>query len=306
MSDSRARLLTLAKALIAAAWADNNISEEEKHCLKDIIFHLSDSGLSAEEWLMLEMYMNAPIEPAERARLLADLQEAIRTPAEKRYVLQALQQMVQADGESTSAEQRVIQEMGQAVEEAGVGLLDGLNRLLGGALGRRSAAVANAPNRDVFFEDFLNNRVYFEVNQRLQREGLQLALSETELSRLGLAGGLMARVANVDRQITEAEFEAMASLIEQHWGVSREAAAFVADVAVSALDVNYDYYRMTREFGTSTTAEERRHFLVVLFHIAAADGDISFDETEEIRQIATGIHLSHQDFINAKLQVTKV
>ena len=305
MSDSRDRLLTLAKALIAAAWADNNISEEEKHCLKDIIFHLSDSGLSGEEWLMLEMYMNAPIETAERTRLLADLQEAIRTPAEKRYVLQALQQMVEADGESTDAEQRVIQEMGQAVEEADVGLLDGLNRLLGGTLRRRSAAVANAPNRETFFEDFLNNRVYFEVNQRLQREGRQLVLSETELSRLGLAGGLMARVANVDRQITEAELEAIASLIEQHWDVSREEATFVADVAVSALDVNYDYYRMTREFATSTTPEERRHFLVILFHIAAADGEVSFDETEEIRQIATGIHLSHPDFINAKLQVTK-
>jgi len=305
MSDSRARLLTLAKALIAVAWADHNISEEEKHCLKDIIFHLSDSGLSAEEWLMLEMYMNAPVEAAERARLVDELQEAIRTPAEKRYILQALEQMVTADGESTAAEQRVIQEIGQAVQEADVGLLDGLNRLLGGALRRRSAAVANAPNRDAFFEDFLNNRVYFEVNQRLQREGRQLALSETELSRLGLAGGLMARVANVDRQITEAELEAMASLIEQYWGMSHETAVFVADVAVSALDVNYDYYRMTREFSTSTTPEERRRFLVALFHIAAADGEISFDETEEIRQIATGINLSHPDFINAKLQVTK-
>lgn len=305
MSDNRTRMLTLAKALIAVAWADHHISEEEKHCLKDIIFHLSDSGLSAEEWMMLEMYMNAPIEAAERARLVTELQEAIRTPAEIRYVLQALEQMVAADGESTTAEQRVIQEMGQAVQEADVGLLDGLNRLLSGALGRRSAAVTNAPDREAFFEDYLNNRVYFEVNQRLQREGRQLALSETELSRLGLAGGLMARVANVDRQITEAEFEAMASLIEQHWDVSPEIAAFVADVAVSALDVNYDYYRMTREFGTSTTAEERRHFLVLLFHVAAADGEISFDETEEIRLIATGIHLSHQDFIQAKLQVTK-
>ena len=36
---------------------------------------------------------------------------------------------------------------------------------------------------------------------------------------------------------------------------------------------------------------------------AAADGDISFDETEEIRLIARGLELSHRDFIDAKLLI---
>ncbi|UCC51780.1 MAG: TerB family tellurite resistance protein, partial [Anaerolineaceae bacterium] len=90
--------------------------------------------------------------------------------------------------------------------------------------------------------------------------------------------------------------------IEEHWQLSQESAVFVANAAVSSLDVNYDYYRMTREFATETTLEERQAFLVALFRIAGADGGVSFEETEEIRLVSRGINVSHQDFINAKLK----
>ncbi len=119
---------------------------------------------------------------------------------------------------------------------------------------------------------------------------------------MGLAGGLMARIAKVDRTVTDDEEKAMVSVIETHWELSPEAATFVANVAVSSLDVNYDYYRMTREFATSTTLEERQRFLVALFVIAGADKDVSFEETEEIRLVSRGINVTHQDFINAKLE----
>lgn len=306
MANDRARMLALAKVLIAAAWADGEITPEERNSLKDLIFHLSDTGvrLSAREWELLEMYMDSPIEADERARLVADLQDAIRTPAEKQYVLDALRQMATADGELPPDENDVIQEMGRAIQQADVGLFDDLNRLLGGALRRRTEAVANAPNREAHFEDFLKNKVYFALRQDLEREGRTLDISDAELRRMGLVGGLMARVAHVDRTVTEAEREAMIDAIHRHWAASRETAAFVADVALASVNVNYDFYRMTRQFGTTTSLKERRKFIELLFHIAAADGDVSFDETEEIRLVARGINLSHQDFIEGKLAVT--
>ena len=76
MADNQKNLLTLAKVLIAAAWADGEITVEEQNCLKDIIFHLTDTGtpLSGQEWALLEMYMDSPIVANERARLVTDLQ----------------------------------------------------------------------------------------------------------------------------------------------------------------------------------------------------------------------------------------
>lgn len=304
MSDNRTNMLTLAKVLIAAAWADGEISVEEQNCLKDIIFHLTDTGtpLSGQEWTLLEMYMDSPIEAAERARLVVNLQDAIRTPEEKQFVIDALQQMALADGVSDEEEQQIIQEMEHAIDDSEVGFMDGLNRLLGGALQRRSAAVKSAPNRDAYYDDFIRNKVYYEVNRLLQEEGRSLDLPDEEVRKLGLAGGLMARIAKVDRTVTDDELNAMVSLIEEHWALGPEAAAFVANVAVSSLDVNYDYYRMTREFATSTTLEERQGFLVALFVIAGADKNVSFEETEEIRLVSRGINVTHQDFIDAKLK----
>lgn len=308
MSDDRTRMLSLAKVLIAAAWADGEISLEEQNCLKDVIFHLSDTGvqLSAQEWEMLEMYIESPVGERERARLVAELQDAIRTSAERQFVLDALRQMAFADGVSGEDEQQAIEEISVAVQEAGVGLMDGLNRLLGRSLSRRSQAVANAPNREANFEDYLHNKVYYETRRMLQEEGRTLDLSDEEMRRLGLAGGLMARIAKVDRDVSQNEFETMVDVLSSYWQPDREAALFVANAAVSSLNMNYDYYRMTRQFATSTSLEERKAFLVALFLIAGADDDVSFDETEEIRLVARGINVSHQDYIEAKLRAKAI
>jgi uncharacterized tellurite resistance protein B-like protein len=305
MANNRSGMMTLAKVLIAAAWADGEITVEEQNCLKDIIFHLTDTGqsLTGQEWSVLEMYMDSPVDDAERARLVADLQDAIRTPEEKQFVLDAMQQMAVADGVTDEEEQRIIQEIEVAIEDSEVGFMDSLNRFLGGAMQRRSAAVKNAPNREAYYDDFLKNKVFYEVNRLLSEEGKSLELPEAEMRKLGLAGGLMARIAKVDRTVTDEELEAMTRAVEEHWQLPRESAVFVANVAVSSLDVNYDYYRMTREFATETTLEERQGFLVALFRIAAADGGVSFEETEEIRLVSRGINVTHQDFINAKMEV---
>jgi len=308
MADNRTRMLDLAKVLIATAWADGEITIDEQNCLKDVIFHLSDTGvqLSAQEWEMLDMYIEAPVGADERARLVADLQATLQTPSERQYVLQALQQMAFADGVSGEEEQQVINEITQAVQGSDAGLFDGLNRLLGRSLNRRSAAIANAPNREAYFDDYLQNKVYYETNRILREEGRSLDLSDEEMRKLGLAGGLMARIAKVDQVVSDSEFEAMVSVMAENWQLERDAAVFVANVAVSSLDVTYDYYRMTREFATSTTLEERQRFLVALFLIAGADDGVSFDETEEIRLVQRGVNVGHQDFIEAKLRAKEL
>jgi len=255
---------------------------------------------------MLEMYIEAPVGADERARLVADLQDAIQSPAEREYVLNALQQMALADGVSGTDEQQVINEISEAVRQTDVGILDGLNRLLGRSLSRRSAAVAQAPNRDAYFDDYLKNKVYYETNRILQEEGRSLDLSDAELRKLGLAGGLMARIAKVDEVVSESEFETMVQIIADIWEVDKDTAVFIANVAVSSLGLTYDYYRMTREFATSTTLEERRRFLVALFLIAGVDDGVSFDETEEIRLVQQGLNVTHEEFINAKLRAKEL
>ncbi len=302
-------LLKLARVIIAVAWSDGEISNEEINSLKDLLFTMRRSGFddvmqySAQDWARLEMYIETPVGQAERERLVADLQDSLRSPEQKELALKALQNMMEADGVVSESEKNVVQEISQAIESSDVGLLGGLQKLLGGAMKRRSEAVANAPNREAYFDDFLKNKVYYSVSQRQRAAGRHLDISDEALRKLGLVGGLMSKIAQVDRVVTQAEYDRMVETIEKYWGLDETEAIFVAEVAVSAVDVTYDIFRMMRELAVSTTLEERRKVLYVLFAVGAADGDLSFDETEEIRLIARGFDLTHKDFIDAKLSV---
>lgn len=305
MSDKNL-ILKLARVIIAVAWADGEISNEEINSLKDLLFHLRTSTFdesmqfSAQEWARLEMYIETPVGDEERARLIVDLQNALRSTADKRAVVDALQRLVEADGEVGPEEREMVAQIQADIESVGVG---GLQRLLGGAMNRRAAAVANAPNREAYYDDFIKNKVYYAVEQRLQIDPQDLGLSDEELRKLGLVGGLMAKIAQLDRNVAEAEYDRMVTTFQDLWGVTRETATFVVEVAVSAVDVTYDTFRMMRELATSASLEERRHVVELLFAISAADGDMSIEEIEEIRVIARGLNLTHKDFIDAKLKV---
>lgn len=312
--DLRTRIFTLAKVMIAAAWADGQITEEEKQCLKDLLFHLPDAGLdagiqmTAQEWAVLEMYMETPIDAAEQERLIAELQAAIRHPQEREIVVGYLQQMAAADGEPSAAELALINDIVQGDgggNGGNGGVFARIGRFFGGTMQKRATAVSNAPNREAQFDDFVKNKVYYELRQQLSQQGKSLDLSDAEVRRMGLAGGLAARVAHVDETPTEAEINRMAELIGRFWGLDGAMALFVAQTAVSAVDYAYDYYRMTRQFGEATTYEERVRFLDALFQIALADGFVTYEETEEIRTIAHGINLSNQEFINAKIKIPR-
>jgi len=302
-------VITLAKVIIAAAWADGHISNEELNSLKDLIFHLRQSGfddvnqLSAQEWSRLEMYIETPVSEEERARLVVDLQNALSSKEQKEMARQTLERVMEADGVVSESEKEVLAEIEKAIDSVETGFFGDLERLIGGAVNKRSKAVANAPNREQYFDDFIKNKVFYSVCQRLQIDKSDLKIPEDELRTLSLVGGLMAKVAYVDREITDSELDGMVKAIEEVWEVSPHLAAFVAEVAISAMDETYDMFRMMRELMESTSERERRKFLDVLFAVANADGQISYDETEEIRKIARGINVTHKDFIDSKLRI---
>lgn len=296
-------ILTLAKVIIAASWADGTVSHEEVNCLKDLLFRIPD--LNAKDWATLEIYIDSPIEPDERERLLEELQFALRSRSDKELALSALDDLIKADGEITDEEAAVAEEIKAAIESAGTGLAGGMGKLIRGPIQRRSQAIAGAPNREVLLDDFIRNRVFYGVRRHLGESEIELDLPEADLWKLSLSGGLMARVAHVDREVTEGEFDAMVDALQQNWELPKEAAAIVAEVAISAVAANMDYYRMAREFFSCTTEQERTRFMDVLFAVADGDGKVSHQETEQIRSIARHLKLTHKQFIDAKLKIPR-
>lgn len=303
--------LALAKVIIAAAWADGKMSQDEINSLKDLLFRIpqgrSTQGLelTANEWARLEMYIQSPVGSTERSRLIEDLQDALRTPRDRTLAIEALEDLIQADGVVTDTERAVVNEMKAALNAVDLSIIGQLSRLIPGAINRRTQALSTAPNREEFFGDFVKNKVYYSVRQRLNMEEADLNISDAEMRKLSLAGGLMARVAGIDRKVTPQECDKIAQLLEASWHMSHSAATLVAEVAVSEFCADLDFYRLTREFATSTTPEERVHFIDALFAVAHADGQVSTAENDEIRQITQALNLTHEQFISAKVKIPR-
>ena len=308
MMSDRNLILTLAKVIIAAAWVDGKITFEEINSLKDLLFRLPYAGykqhsrITSREWAMLELYMQSPVGVEERARLVEQLQSALRTPRDRTLALSALEDLVQADGVITDDELAVVEEIKSAIDAVGLGIIAQLGRLIQGPVQRRSEAMANVPSRELYLEDFVKNRIFYAVRQRLNLGERALNIPETDLRKLSLAGGLMARVAHVDQEVAETEFDAMVHSLQAGWDITQDAAAVVAEVAVSEAGADLDYFRLTREFFASTTETERTRFLEVLFALARADGQVSYKENEEIRRIASSLNLTRRQFVDAKMR----
>jgi uncharacterized tellurite resistance protein B-like protein len=306
----RSVILALARVIVAAAWADGELHREEIDSLKDLLFHLPHVGpargveLPGADWERLDMYIQSPVDAAERNRLIAELQATLRTPADRDLALAALDNLIHADGIVVDTERAVMQEIRTALQAVDLGVIAQIGRLIRGPVQRRSTAIATAPNREDAFEDFVKNRIYYLVRERLRLGNAELSVPDADVRKLSLAGGLMARVANIDRAMTSEERDTMIAVLQTDWGVSQVAAAVVAEVAVSAVANDLDYFRLTRTFFSSTDDDERVHFLDVLFDVAYADGRLSAEEQEEIRRIAQSLNLSQRQ-VNAAREHAK-
>lgn len=296
-------IMALAKVLIAAAWADGSINNDEMNSLKDLLFQLPE--MTASDWAELDIYIETPVGEAERDRLVAELQESLASSQEKSMALTMIDELVSADGEVSDEELAAAEEIKSSIREANVGVFGGMGKFLGNSMNRRSQAIDNAPNRELYLDDYVKNKVFYDVSRRLELEDTDIDIPERELRRLSLAGGLMARVAYVDHEVQDGEFDAMVAAIQNNWSLSDIEAALVAESAVSAITKGLDYFRMSRRFFESTTEDERVHFMDALFAVADGHGGVSYEEIEEIRTIATVLKLHHSQFIDAKLKIPR-
>ena len=292
-------IMALGKVIIAAAWADGEITRNEENSLKDLLWRLPE--VNAQQWNQFDIYLDAPVDAAERERLVGDLRALTASADQRALALAKLDEMVNADGAVSERERAVVDEVRAALETADVGVWGSLSRLL---IGRRTQAAAAAHNREVYLNDFVRNHVYYRLRQQLAAQNVSWDISDAEMRRLGLAGGLLALVAQTSEGVTAEERSAMAEVLRSAWGLSLESATFVVEVAVADGE-RLDFYRLVREFSAVTTEEERQRFLDALFTVAAADDKASFDETEQIRLISQGLKLSHAEFIDAKLKVPR-
>ncbi|HSR67823.1 MAG TPA: TerB family tellurite resistance protein [Acidobacteriota bacterium] len=294
--------MSLAKLVIATAWVDGELKASEVNVLKDLIYSWGD--VSEEEWTMLEAYMDSPVHEAERQRLLEEVLAKVVTKRDKSLVVGTLRRLVESDGKVHESERQALQRIEEAVEAKGTGLGGLLSSLVGGAVSRRSDIVEQSPAREERLDDFIRNKIYFQLVSEVEaRDDVTIDLPEDEQRKLCLAGGMLAQVALTDSEIDEPEMEKLRQVLRRQWDISPAAAELVAEISVDRAVRGLDQFRLTRTFFELTDHDERRRFLFSLFKVANAVNKTSFEEIEKIRQLARALKLPHDDFIAAKLSI---
>ena len=302
MADKRF-ILELGKLLIAAAWADGTLSTKEINGLKELLFQLPD--ISGEEWMELELYMASPVGEAERQRLLDRVMAGMGSASDKALALETLGKLVPPEASESDQQREVVQQLREDLEQGRGGFWDHLRRPFRPMLNLRGEHYRDEQDRESRLEDFIKNTIYFQVTMALRDRGMTFDLPDGEVRKLCLAAGLMARVAGVDHVVSSEETTVMGQVLQRHWALTEDQAQLVAEISHHRIFRGLDSVRLVKRFKELTTRKERNEFLHGLFEVANAADQTSFEEIEEIRGIAQGMDLSHQDFLDAKLAIPR-
>jgi uncharacterized tellurite resistance protein B-like protein len=284
----------LAKTLAALAWADGEMDASEINIIKGILFKLDE--LSAEEWAELDIYLDHPISAEECEHLVEDLLGSIHSRSDKEFVIETFRHLIEADGQVTDEEQELFDELSATINGKSTGPFAQLSRLL---IACRSKTYKKENTREKYLAEFMSNKVLYDF----KHQGNTVGMDEVQMNKACAAAALLGRLSHEDGDFSQVEKDILVERLEADWYVSRSKAQALCEIVTQRSATDMDYENLMYHFFEMTTAAERKNFILSLFKLAAACQELSFEEVERIRHVASCIRVQHPDFIWAKLQV---
>ena len=127
-------------------------------------------------------------------------------------------------------------------------------------------------------------------------------LPEEQARYIAAFAFLLSRAARADLNISPEETEVMERIVMQQSGLPEELALVVVQMAKTQNQLfgSTENYLVTREFERMASREQKLALLDCLFAVAAADENITSEEDNVVKQIASELKLSHDDYIAAR------
>jgi uncharacterized tellurite resistance protein B-like protein len=136
-----------------------------------------------------------------------------------------------------------------------------------------------------------------DVIRRISRE--LDAMDPGQARYLALFAFLLARVANVDQDVSAEEVREMERVVEATGGLSQAQAALVVEVArtQNRLFGETQNFLAAREFRDTATPEQKSALLHCLFAVSAADETVTIPEEEVIRAISRELLMTNDEYL---------
>ena len=295
---SNFKKLTFLKVLTTVAWADGEVSQSELNILKSFYRKFD---LDKDELNELKPYLNAPISKKEKDLLYRQMIAELSTPAEKKEIMSALENMVQAHNRIKGEERQLVEQFSEWLEKTSF-----TKRSFGRLRNFFQKTIfehARDPNPDM--EKYFKRRVLKNIELKNSNSGFISELPEDKLYFLCLVGTLMASIAHVDNHLDPLEKKALKSCLSDQFSIKGKELALLFEVVEEQGRKDFDFHEVVSEINQLTTYNDRLNFMEGLFAVAAADGEIAHDEAEEIRRITKAMRIPHNVFIEAKVRARK-
>jgi len=286
---TRSDVLALLKVLISAAWADARLSQAELNYLKALT---TKFRLSETDWLELEPYLEEPPSEKEIDELFRDLLHRIGTPAGRNDVIRHIHEIMNADAAITAEEHDFLEQYTMILREAST--VELLVRRMRGLFQKRQ------PTAVLDLDEFIRNKILFKLRRRVDAGQIT-----PEMHRLCLLGGLMGIVARADDDVDPRELDEIRRQLQFRGGFDPDSLDVLMTIIEEESVRGLDRARMIAEYTSKATFEERVQLLDLLFAVAGANGSLTHAELEELRGISSAMHLSHRQYIDAKLRAKR-
>ena len=116
------------------------------------------------------------------------------------------------------------------------------------------------------------------------------------------SSALLIELIKVDHEVTEEEQAAVFKALKKSFGLEQQELDELVELAEAEVQGATSLYQFTSLVNEHYAAEEKSLLLEALWHVAFADGNIDRYEENLIRRICELIHMSHSDFIQAKIR----
>ena len=277
--------VSLGKTLAAAAWVDGDLNEHEMDCLKAIVLQLPH--ITFEDWRKLKIYLAYPISPPEQKSIINDFLDKVFHKGHSKLAIEALVQVIKADGEITNEEQRFTRELENDLANNVGSFLKKLKFFLfKNSIHNQKSWDPDKGGREKFIHEFFDNPIYFLFRKAVLKEQLELPYSKPELQKICLYAAVLCWFANEDDKIDLVEREFIIKTIKEHALLSDQVAHCFLKIASNLHISELQLSQLCFSMADATTQEERNQIFVTLSKLILLDREMSTKECEYLRTAA--------------------
>lgn len=113
---------------------------------------------------------------------------------------------------------------------------------------------------------------------------------------------LLVEVVRAETAMDEAERTTMVTALRSKFALTDDELERLLELAVTTSKTAYDYQRFTGSLNDHFTQDQKIHLVEAMWQVAYADADLDANENHTISKVAGLLHVTHGEYIAAKLR----